>query len=102
MRHVASILAGAIALAAAMPAAAQQKTQIRFMLDWKYQGIHSWYYLAQDRGYFAAEKIDMTIDQGDGSAATVTKIMSGTYQAGFGDINASHLMAGFFYLQRHR
>ena len=30
----------------------------------------------------------MTIDQGEGSAATVTRIMGGAYDAGFGDINA--------------
>ncbi|WP_319517700.1 ABC transporter substrate-binding protein [uncultured Martelella sp.] len=30
----------------------------------------------------------MQIDQGEGSAATVTRIMSGAYDAGFGDINA--------------
>lgn len=78
---------GAGLMMAALPIAAQD-TKIKFTLDWKIQGVHAWYYLAQDKGYFKAEKLDVTIDQGEGSAATVTRIMSGNYQAGFGDINA--------------
>ncbi len=81
-------LTAALALAAptATPAAAQ--TKLKLVLNWKYQGPQGWFFLAEDKGYFKAEGLEVTIDQGDGSAAAVPKVASGTYDIGFGDINA--------------
>ena len=68
--------------------AAAQGTNVRFTLDWAFEGPGSPYLLAADRGYFAKQGLNVTIDRGFGSGDAVTKIASGTYDMGFGDINA--------------
>jgi len=76
----------ATASLAATPAAAQ--TKLKMVLNWKYQGPQGWFFLADDRGYFKAEGLDVTMDQGNGSGAAVPLVANGTYDIGFGDINA--------------
>ena len=84
LKRLAALAAGLMLTLA--PAAAQEK--IKFTLDWKLQGIHAWYYWAADKGYFKAEGLDVTIDSAAGSLEPITRVASGTYDMGFGDINS--------------
>lgn len=93
MTHwVRSRLSPAIALALAAfalvlpaaPAAALEK--IPFTLAWVIGGSNGPLYLAMDRGYFAAEGLEIDPVPGDGSANVVNRLASGAYQIGLGDI----------------
>jgi len=82
-------IAGTIAVALSLAtSAAAQETTIKFTLGWKTQGSDAAFFYAKDHGFYKAEGLNVVIDQGEGSGATVTRIMSGAYDAGFGDVNA--------------
>ena len=81
--------AAALGLAAPLAAApASAETNLKMVLNWKYQGPQGWFFLADDRGYFKAAGLNVTMDQGNGSGAPIPLVASGTYDVGFGDINA--------------
>ena len=87
LRPALAALLTSLALAAT-PGLALAQTKVKMVLNWKYQGPQAWFFMAQDKGYFKAEGLDVEIDQGEGSSAAITKVAAGAYQAGFGDINA--------------
>ena len=86
MKH--TLFAAAVAVMAGITPAMAEMTDIKFTLGWKTQGSDAPFLVALNKGYFEEEGLNVTIDQGEGSAATVTRIMGGAYDAGFGDINA--------------
>lgn len=78
-------MAAAIALSASSALAA---TDIKFTLDWKFEGPSAPFFIALDKGYFADEGLNVTIDTGAGSRESIPRVATGTYPIGFGDINA--------------
>ncbi len=76
------------ALALAAPAAFAQDTLIKFQLDWRFEGPQAMFLVPLTKGYYKAEKLDVTVDAGNGSGGAVTRVASGAYDMGFADIAA--------------
>jgi NitT/TauT family transport system substrate-binding protein len=82
-----SFVVGAIAGLLAVTASAAQ-TPVRFSLDWRWEGPAAPFAVALDKGYFKAEGLDVTIDPAAGSREPISRVASGTYDMGFGDVNS--------------
>ena len=85
-KHVGALLAALSVLA--VPLAQAQETPVKFQLDWRFEGPAALFLVPAAKGYFKAEKLDVTIDAGNGSGGTVTRVASGTYDMGFADMAA--------------
>ncbi|HEY9224567.1 MAG TPA: ABC transporter substrate-binding protein [Variovorax sp.] len=68
--------------------AAQAQTPIKFQLDWRFEGPAALFLHPAAKGYFKAAGLDVTIDAGNGSGGTVTRVASGAYEMGFADLAA--------------
>lgn len=69
------------------PAKPGRTVQLKFTIDWVFDGSYAPFLLALEKGYYAAEGLSVTIDRGFGSADAVSKVAAGAYNLGFADIN---------------
>ncbi|MEW6122337.1 MAG: ABC transporter substrate-binding protein [Pseudomonadota bacterium] len=83
---VATVAMAGVSLTAAMPARAD--TDVKFALDWKFEGPSAPYFVAIDKGFYKEEGLNVTIDTGPGSVAGIARVAAGTYPLGFFDINS--------------
>ena len=85
-----TLVQASITLAAggAFGTAMAQTTPIKFQLDWRFEGPAALFLQPAAKGYFKDAKLDVTIDAGNGSGGTVTRVASGAYDLGFADLAA--------------
>lgn len=74
------------------PAARAQTTKplipIKFTLDFRVTSQTAPFLLAVAKGYYKQEGLDVQVDAGAGSVASITRVASGAYQMGLGDISS--------------
>lgn len=64
------------------------QTAMPFALDWKFEGPAAPYFVAVDKGHFAAEGLSVEISEGAGSLDAIPKVATGAFPVGFADINS--------------
>ena len=79
------IVLAASAIAGSAPAWAQ--SEFRFSMAAPFDGSNAAYFLADEKGYYAQEGIKVGMDASGGSGDAVTRVGSGTYDFGVGDVN---------------
>ena len=93
-RHFLRSVSSLSAAAALVPAhtwaqgAKPALTPVKFTLDFKVTSQTAPFFLAASKGYYAQEGLDVQIDVGAGSVASLTRVASGAYDLGLGDISA--------------
>lgn len=76
------------ALIALCASSAFADTDVKFALDWRFEGPAAPYLVALDKGYYKDEGLNVTIDAGASSVEPINRVATGTYEIGFADINS--------------
>src|SRR4029453_2742656 len=82
---------------------------VSFRLNWYLGGLHVPFYYGKERGFYAAEGIDLAINEGRGSANTVQVVAAGSDTFGLADSSSvvataprgAHIKAGMSLLNSH-
>jgi len=89
------VVAAALAIGlVAAPAAAQPLTPVKVVLDWAWLPYHAPFLIAQDKGYYKEAGLDVTLEQGRGSATTALLLSQGGFDIAHLNITNAAQMVG--------
>lgn len=79
--------AATLGVGALSPLRAQTLTKFKFNLGWRVEASGAGFLLAQQRGYYKDVGLDVAIDTGNGSAAAISLVAGGAYEAASADLS---------------
>jgi NitT/TauT family transport system substrate-binding protein len=79
------MILGALAVLVASATAAPAQDAVSLRLNWYMGGLHVPFYYGKERGFYKEEGIDLTINEGRGSANTVQVVGAGSDTFGLAD-----------------
>ena len=83
----AALIAAAALVPLALPLApAQAADKVTLMLNWYVYGEHAPFFYGKAKGFYAAEGIDLDIQEGRGSAVTIQAVAAGTVDFAYADV----------------
>lgn len=79
---------------AGLPVADAQAKRITVQMDWVIGGAHGGFFVAKDKGFYAAKGLDVTIGRGFGSGDTIKVVAAEKLDFGFANIPAGLVSRG--------
>jgi NitT/TauT family transport system substrate-binding protein len=83
-----------LALVAASPVAAQPLTPVKVLLDWAWLPYHAPFLIAQEKGYYKEAGLEVSLEQGRGSATTALLLSQGNFDIAHLNITNAAQMVG--------
>jgi NitT/TauT family transport system substrate-binding protein len=89
-----AIFVGALAVGVAIANAASAQTPVKVLLDWAWLPYHAAFITAQEKGYYKEAGLDVTLEQGRGSASTALLLSQGGFDIAHLNVTNAAQMIG--------
>lgn len=87
-KRIVAIIPLVAALLFLSPSPGATADKVIFALDWLIYGKHAGFYVAQEKGFYQENNLDVTIQRGYGSGDTAKRVGAGQAEFGFSDTPA--------------
>lgn len=86
VRNTRLLFVALLVLCLGTPIARAQQKDVRMMLDWVIQATHAPFFVAQQKGYYKDNGLNVTIDAGKGATNVAVSVASNVYNFGWVDM----------------